>query len=130
MRTAPFPSLTTSIFRAEIQCRSVHGRMPRYWAASGTLSSSSLFKAPSSWTVSATQVLHLQDGHFVLSDVRLEVEDQGGIVRTVDLELVTEHYHRGHIGGKSNADFRMFGGGSSGGRGTPRDPHTVGRLLR
>ncbi len=82
------------------------------------------------WTVSAVQGLHDEDGRFVFPDVRLEVEDHDGLVRTVDLELVTEHYHRGHIGGKSNAGFRMFGGGSSGGRGTPRDPHTIGRLLR
>lgn len=30
-------------------------------------------------------------------DVRVEVEDRDGTVRTVDLELVTKAYHRGHL---------------------------------
>lgn len=41
MRTAPFPYFTTSIFRSDIQCRSVHGLMPSNCAAAGTASSSS-----------------------------------------------------------------------------------------
>jgi DNA-binding PadR family transcriptional regulator len=81
--------------------------------------------------VAATQGLHLEDGRFVFPDVRLEVEDREGTVRTVDLELVTEHYHRGHLGGKAGPGFRMFRGGSSGSRGgAPRDEHTTKRLLK
>jgi hypothetical protein len=41
MRTAPFPYFTTSIFRSDIQCRSVHGLIPRNCAAAGTARSSS-----------------------------------------------------------------------------------------
>jgi len=71
------------------------------------------------------------DGDFVFPDVRLEVQDRDGTVRTVDLELVTKDYHRGHLSGKTGAGFRMFGGGSGGSRGgTPQDPHHVGKLVR
>jgi hypothetical protein len=74
----------------------------------------------------------LERDHFVFPDVRLEVEDADGSTRTLDLELVTEHYHRGHLSGKASAGFRMFGGRSGGVTrgGTPHDPHAIGRLLR
>ena len=62
------------------------------------------------WTVAAVQGLHVEDDRFVFPDVRLEIDDSDGTMRTVDLELVTEHYHRGHVGGKARAGFRMFGG--------------------
>jgi DNA-binding PadR family transcriptional regulator len=42
--------------------------------------------------VATVQDLHLEDGHFVFPDVRLEIQDATGNVRTVDLELVTEHF--------------------------------------
>jgi len=75
--------------------------------------------------------LHLDGDQFVFPDVRLEVEDRDGTERTVDLELVTKEYHRGHLSGKAAAGFRMFGGSKGGGRGgTPQDPHHIGRLLR
>jgi hypothetical protein len=75
--------------------------------------------------------LHVEGDHFVFPDVRLEVQDDDGTVRTVDLELVTKDYHRGHLSGKAGAGFRMFGGGSGGSRGgTPQDPHHVERLIR
>jgi hypothetical protein len=80
-------------------------------------------------TVAEAQGLHVEDDRFVFPDVRLEVQDRDGTVRTVDLELVTKDYHRGHIGGKANAGFRMFGGGSGRG-GSPQDPHNIGKLLR
>jgi hypothetical protein len=82
-------------------------------------------------TVAVVQGLHVEEDRFVFPDVRLEIEDSDGTVRDIDLELVTEHYHRGHVGGKAAAGFRMFGGSSSGTRGgTPRDPHAIGKLLR
>ena len=81
--------------------------------------------------VAAVQGLHVEDDRFVFPDVRLEIEDSDGTVRDIDLELVTEHYHRGHVGGKAAAGFRMFGGSSSGMRGgTPRDSHAIEKLLR
>ena len=77
------------------------------------------------------QGLHVEGDRFVFPDVRLDVEDRDGSLRTVDLELVTKEYHRGHLSGKAGAGFRMFGSGGGGSRGgTPQDPHRVGRLLR
>jgi hypothetical protein len=81
--------------------------------------------------VAATHHLHVEGGHFVFPDVRLEITDRDGIVRTEDLELVTEHYHRGHVGGKAAAGFRLYGARSSSTRGgTPHDSRLAERLLR
>ncbi|HEX6317143.1 MAG TPA: hypothetical protein VFZ73_19870, partial [Gemmatimonadaceae bacterium] len=81
--------------------------------------------------VAQAQGLHVDGDRFVFPDVRLEVQDRDGSVRTVDLELVTKDYHRGHLSGKARAGFRMFGSGSGGSRGgTPQDSHHVGRLVR
>jgi len=75
--------------------------------------------------------LHVEGDRFVFPDVRLEIEDRDGGVRTIDLELVTRDYHRGHLSGKAAAGFRMFGGpGSSTRGGTPTDPDRIGKLLR
>jgi hypothetical protein len=80
-------------------------------------------------TIAAVQGLHVEDGRFVFPDVRLEVEDLDGTIRTVDLEMVTEHYGRGHIGGKARAGFRMFSASSTGsGGGTPQDKPVRARL--
>jgi hypothetical protein len=98
-----------------------------------------LHEAQSQWgsdrhakvAVAEAQSLHLEGDRFVFPDVRLEVQDPDGTVRTVDLEMVTKEYHRGHMAGKSGAGFRMFSGGSGGSRGgTPQDPQHVGRLVR
>jgi hypothetical protein len=82
--------------------------------------------------VAGVQGLHLDEqDRLVFPDVRLEVEDRDGTIRTVDLERITEHYHRGHVSGKASAGFQMFRGSSSGARGgTPRDHLKVGKLLR
>jgi hypothetical protein len=80
--------------------------------------------------VAAAQHLPLVDDHFVFPDVRLEVEYPDGTVRNVDLELVTEHYHRGHVGGKATAGFRMYGQPAGKRGGTPHDPRVVGKLVR
>jgi len=81
--------------------------------------------------VAAALHLHVEEGQFAFPDVRLEIADRDGNVRTEDLELVTEHYHRGHVGGKASAGFRMYGGSSANTRGgTPHDPHVVERLVR
>jgi hypothetical protein len=80
--------------------------------------------------VAQAQGLHVDGDRFVFPDVRLEVQDRDGTVRTIDLELVTKEYHRGHLSGKAGAGFRMFSSGSSSRGGTPQDPHHVGRLLR
>jgi hypothetical protein len=82
--------------------------------------------------VATAQGLHLDEkDRFVFPDVRLEIEERDGTIRNVDLERITEHYHRGHISGKASAGFRMFRGSSSGTRGgTPKDHLRVGKLLR
>jgi DNA-binding PadR family transcriptional regulator len=81
--------------------------------------------------VADAQHLHVENGQFVFPDVRLEIADRDGVVRTEDLELVTEHYHRGHVGGKAAAGFRMYGGRSASARGgTPHDPRLADRLVR
>jgi len=81
--------------------------------------------------VAARHHLHLEGGHFVFPDARLEITDQDGVVRTEDLELVTEHYHRGHVGGKAAAGFRLYGGKSGSTRGgTPHDSRLAERLIR
>jgi hypothetical protein len=75
--------------------------------------------------------LHVDGDRFVFPDVRLDIEDRDGSVRTIDLELVTRDYHRGHLSGKAAAGFRMFGERSGSTRGgTPTDPDRIGRLLR
>ena len=81
--------------------------------------------------VAQVQGLHVDGDRFVFPDVRLEVQDRDGTVRTVDLEFVTKDYHRGHLSGKAGAGFRMFGGGPGGSRGgTQQDPRHVERLVR
>ena len=81
-------------------------------------------------TVAEAEGLHVEGDRFVFPDVRLEVQDRDGTVRTVDLELTTKDYHRGHIGGKANAGFRMFSVRSGARGGSPHDPHNIGKLLR
>jgi hypothetical protein len=80
--------------------------------------------------VAQDQGLHVDRDRFVFPDVRLEVQDRDGSVRTVDLELVTKDYHRGHLSGKAGAGFRMFGGSGGSRGGSSRDPHLVERLVR
>ena len=81
--------------------------------------------------VAEAQGLHVHNDHLVFPDVRLEVQDRDGTERTVDLELVTKEYHRGHLGGKAAAGFRMFSTGSGSSRGgTPQDQRLVERLIR
>jgi hypothetical protein len=81
--------------------------------------------------VAAVCGLAQDEGRFVFPDVRLEIEEADGRVRMMDLELVTEHYHRGHLVGKSGAGFRMFrGGGWSGRGGTPQDERLMRKVLR
>ena len=80
---------------------------------------------------SQAQGLHVEDDRFVFPHVCLEVQGRDGTERTVDLELVTKEYHRGHLSGKAGAGFRMFSAGSAGSRGrTSCDPRHIERLVR
>ena len=76
------------------------------------------------------------DDHLELPDLRLEVETVDGRHEVRDLELVTEHYSRAQLVGKTRAGFAMYraagAGRARGGRartgGTPFDPHHLERL--
>lgn len=79
---------------------------------------------PDRQTFAAAHRLPIVDGHLELPDLRIEYETPAGDRAYRDVEVVTEHYSRGQIAGKSTAGFSLYrsGGGGSGGRGTPHDP--------
>jgi len=55
------------------------------------------------------QCLPIGDGKIALPDLRIEYETPEGDLDHVDLELATEHYHRGHMDVKARAGFKMYG---------------------
>jgi hypothetical protein len=55
------------------------------------------------------QGLPVVDGKIALPDLRIEYEMPEGDLDHVDLELATEHYHRGHMALKTRAGFKMYG---------------------
>jgi hypothetical protein len=55
------------------------------------------------------QRLPIVDGRIALPDLRIEYETPEGALDHVDLELATEHYHRGHMETKTRAGFKMYG---------------------
>jgi hypothetical protein len=55
------------------------------------------------------QGLPVVDGKIALPDLRIEYETPEGDLEHVDLELATEHYHRGHMEAKARAGFKMYG---------------------
>ncbi len=59
--------------------------------------------------IAAEQDLPIVDGRIALPDLRIEYETPGGDLDHVDLELATEHYHRGHMEVKARAGFKMYG---------------------
>jgi DNA-binding MarR family transcriptional regulator len=75
--------------------------------------------------------LPVVDGHLELPDLRIEYETGDGRFEHRDVELVTEHYSRGQLAGKSAAGFALYRAAGAGkGRGssartggTPFDPH-------
>jgi hypothetical protein len=74
--------------------------------------------------------LPVVDGHLELPDLRIEFQSADGELRHRDVELVTEHYSRAQLAGKSRAGFSMYraaGGRTRGGSvrtgSTPTDPH-------
>lgn len=85
----------------------------------------------------AASGLPIVDGHLELPDLRIEFETPDGRVEYRDVELVTEHYSRGQLAGKSAAGFALYraagagrvrGGGGRRGS-TPFDPHHLERLV-
>jgi hypothetical protein len=79
----------------------------------------------------AASGLPIVDGHLELPDLRIEYETAEGRLDYRDVELVTEHYSRGQLAGKSAAGFALYRaagagrgrGSSSRTGGTPFDPH-------
>ena len=74
--------------------------------------------------------LPIVDGHLELPDLRVEYETADGVLAYRDAELVTEHYSRGQLTGKSAAGFILYSAVAPGSRstnsgthGTPFDPH-------
>jgi len=59
--------------------------------------------------IAGEQGLPVVDGKIALPDLRIEYETPEGEVERVDLELATEHYHRGHMATKVRAGFKMYG---------------------
>ena len=57
-------------------------------------------------TFAADAKLPVVDGHLALPDLRIEYETADGRIEYRDVELVTEHYSRGQLAGKSAASVR------------------------
>ncbi|ODS56045.1 MAG: hypothetical protein ABS36_06325 [Acidobacteria bacterium SCN 69-37] len=84
----------------------------------------------------AASGLPIVEGHLELPDLRIEYESAEGRLESRDVELVTEHYSRGQMAGKSAAGFALYRaagasrarGGSGRRGGTPFDPHHLERL--
>lgn len=60
-------------------------------------------------SIAAEHGLPVVDGKIALPDLRIEYETSEGELARVDLELATEHYHRGHMAAKARAGFKMYG---------------------
>ena len=76
----------------------------------------------------AARHLPIIDGQLELPDLRIEYETEDGRLHYRDVELVTEHYSRGHVAGKAQAGFALYraaGGGSARKGGAPFDPHRL-----
>ena len=75
--------------------------------------------------------LSVVDGHLELPDLRIEYETADGRLEYRDVELVTEHYSRAQLAGKSAAGFALYRAAGAGARrgGTPFDPHHLERLV-
>ncbi len=71
-------------------------------------------------TVAEACQLPLVNDRFQFPDVRLELEHADGTRAHVDLELVTRHYHRGHLSLKAEAGFRLY---------APYDDGVIGPIL-
>ena len=77
------------------------------------------------------QDIPVVDGKAQFPDLRLEIERADGEREIRDLELATEHYHRGHLAAKQRAGFAVYGlaGARSHARTAPRDGSRMTRLL-
>ena len=71
--------------------------------------------------------LPIIDDHLELPDLRIEYETPDGRLDHRDVELITAHYSRGQLAGKTRAGFALYraGGVRSRHGGTPIDPHNL-----
>jgi hypothetical protein len=69
-------------------------------------------------------------GHLELPDLRIEYETEGRRVEHRDVEIVTEHYSRGQISGKTRAGFVCYRAAGCNARtgAAPFDPRHLTRL--
>jgi hypothetical protein len=69
-------------------------------------------------------------GHLELPDLRIEYDTADGRTEHRDVEIVTEHYSRGQISGKTRAGFACYraAGSQAPTGGTPFDPRHLTRL--
>ena len=81
-------------------------------------------------TFADAHALPVIDGHLELPDLRIEYQTQDGELQHRDVELVTEHYSRSQLAGKSRAGFSLYRAagvrvrsGAARAGGTPFDPH-------
>jgi DNA-binding MarR family transcriptional regulator len=75
--------------------------------------------------------LRVVQGKIPLPDLRLEYEGPDQQLAKVDLELVTEHYHRGNLIAKSKAGFAMYAFAEDAARLRPamQDPEIMQEIL-
>jgi hypothetical protein len=66
--------------------------------------------------------LPVVNGHVEIPDVRVEYADAAGRSGRVDLELVTDAYHAGHIAAKRAAGFTLYSAGGGHGMHALGDP--------
>jgi hypothetical protein len=83
--------------------REVYSKLVREW------DSGALEYARKQQEIPGEQHLPIVDGRIALPDLRIEFETPEGDLDRVDLELATEHYHRGHMDTKARAGFKMYG---------------------
>jgi hypothetical protein len=69
-------------------------------------------------------------GHLELPDLRIEYETEDGRVEHRDVEIVTEHYSRAQVSGKTRAGFACYRAAGRNARtgGAPFDPRHLTRL--
>jgi hypothetical protein len=69
--------------------------------------------------------LRVVDGKVPLPDLRIEYETGEGSMARVDLEAVTEHYHRRHLAEKRAAGFRLWGADEASRKSAVLDDHDL-----
>ena len=99
--------------------REVYARANRAPVCSSDLRSAGLADARSERLEEAANRLSLPvvDGHVEFPDVRIEYDDPALGRTRVDLELVSDAYHRGHVATKQRAGFALYSAAGDAARG-------------